>query len=518
MPSHPKKRFFCFFLQTCCENIVFVLEYCCYMYKRKFYKGITYYCASQAQKHLTEGDYMQALTFKRGVHPPDGKALSAEQPIQVVLPQENSELFYPMSQHIGAPCDPLVAIGDHVKVGQKIAESPAFMSSPIFASVSGEVVDIRPMLVPGGAMVKSIVVKNDGKMEEIAGLNYSRDYNAMTDAEILAAIKDAGVVGLGGAGFPTHVKLNPPKDQPIDFILINAAECEPYLTCDYRLMLEEPDRVVKGLQIMLKLHPNAKGVIGIEENKPQAIAAMTKACEGVDRISVQPLVTKFPQGSEKHLISAITNREVKSGALPASAGCIVDNVDTVVAVERAICKGRPLMRRIVTVSGNGIKNPGNYKIRIGMTLRDLVEAIGGFKEDTPPVKLIAGGPMMGPSLYTLDVASVKTTSGLLCFTKEEAYIPEEKNCIRCAKCVDHCPMGLMPFLLNACALKGDGDGFVTHHGLDCIECGSCSYECPAKRQLAQSIRALKKIESGKKAAAAAAARAKADAQAKAEKN
>ena len=202
---------------------------------------------------------MQGLTFKRGVHPPDGKALSADQPIKVILPKENSELFYPMSQHIGAPCDPLVAVGDHVKVGQKIAESGAFMSSPIFASVSGEVVDIRPMLVPGGAMVKSIVVKNDGKMEEIEGLNEGRDYTTMSNDEILAAIKNAGVVGLGGAGFPTHVKLNPPKDTPIDHILINAAECEPYLTCDYRLMLEEPERIVRGLQIMLKLHPNAKG-------------------------------------------------------------------------------------------------------------------------------------------------------------------------------------------------------------------------------------------------------------------
>ena len=455
---------------------------------------------------------MQALTFKRGVHPPDGKALSAELPIEVVLPKEGSELFYPMSQHIGAPCEPLVAVGDLVKLGQKIAESPAFMSAPIFASVSGEVVGIRPMLVPGGAMVNSIVVKNDGKMEEVEGLNQGQDYKTMTDEQILATIKNAGVVGLGGAGFPTHVKLNPPKDVPIDYILINAAECEPYLTCDYRLMLEEPERIIVGLQIMLKLHPNAKGVIGIEMNKPKAIEVMTKACEGIDNISVQPLVTKFPQGSEKHLIVAITNKEVKSGALPASAGCIVDNVDTVVAIERAIVKGRPLMRRIVTISGNGIKKPGNYKIRIGMTLRDLVEEIGGFKQDTPPVKLIAGGPMMGPSLYTLDVATVKTTSGLLCFTKEEAYIPEEKNCIRCGKCVDHCPMALMPFVLNACALKGDGDGFVANYGLDCIECGSCSYECPAKRQLAQSIRALKKIEAGKKAAAAAAARAKAEAE------
>ena len=354
------------------------------------------------------------------------------------------------------------------------------------------------------------VIKNDAKMVEVEGLNQAHDYTKMSNEEILNCIKNAGVVGLGGAGFPTHVKLNPPKDQPIDYILINAAECEPYLTCDYRIMLEESERVVRGLQVMLKLHPSAKGVIGIEENKPKAIEAMTKACEGISNITVQPLVTKFPQGSEKHLIYSITKREVKSGALPASAGCIVDNVDTVVAIERALFRGRPLMRRVMTVTGGAVKNPGNYKIRIGMTMRDIVEAIGGFKEDNPPAKLIAGGPMMGPTLFTLDVATVKTSSGLLCFTAEEAFIPEERNCIRCAKCVDHCPMGLMPFMLNQFAIRGDGENFVKHHGLDCIECGSCSFECPAKRQLAQSIRATKKIEAGKKAAAAAKARAEAE--------
>ena len=439
---------------------------------------------------------MQGLTFKRGVHPPDGKALSADQPIKVILPKENSELFYPMSQHIGAPCDPLVAVGDHVKVGQKIAESGAFMSSPIFASVSGEVVDIRPMLVPGGAMVKSIVVKNDGKMEEIEGLNEGRDYTTMSNDEILAAIKNAGVVGLGGAGFPTHVKLNPPKDTPIDHILINAAECEPYLTCDYRLMLEEPERIVRGLQIMLKLHPNAKGVIGIEMNKPKAIEAMTKACEGIDNIMVQPLVTKFPQGSEKHLIYAITKREVKSGALPASAGCIVDNVDTVVAIERAICKGRPLMRRIVTVSGSGIKNPGNYKIRIGMTLRDLVDAIGGFNEENPPVKLIAGGPMMGRAMSNIDTPTTKGMSGILVLPESESRRREPQPCIRCGRCVEVCPMGLEPYLLAAQGEMGLWEATLNAGVGDCVECGSCAYTCPAARPLLDYIR-LSKRESRK---------------------
>ena len=435
---------------------------------------------------------MQALTFKRGVHPPDGKELAKDQPIKVIMPKENSELFYPMSQHIGAPCDPLVAVGDHVKVGQKIAESGAFMSSPIFASVSGEVVDIRPMLVPGGAMVKAIVVKNDGKMEEIEGLNEGKDYTTMTNDEILAAIKNAGVVGLGGAGFPTHVKLNPPKDTPIDHILINAAECEPYLTCDYRLMLEEPERIVRGLQIMLKLHPNAKGVIGIEMNKPEAIASMQKACEGIDNITVQPLVTKFPQGSEKHLIYAITKREVKSGALPASAGCIVDNVDTVVAIERAICKGRPLMRRIVTVSGKGIKNPGNYKIRIGMTLRDLVDAIGGFNEANPPVKLIAGGPMMGQAMFTLDVPVIKGSSALLAFKNDHVAHAKTTNCLNCGKCAQVCPEGLICAKLAHAADADDMEAFVKMHGMECIECGTCNYNCPANRNITQSVRTMKR--------------------------
>lgn len=439
---------------------------------------------------------MQALTFKRGVHPPDGKSFTADRPVEVIMPKENSELFFPMSQHIGAPCEPIVQKGDYVKVGQKIAESQAFVSSPIFSSISGTVKDIRPMLTPGGGKVNSIVIENDGLMAEIEGLNVPKDYKNMTNEEICACIKDAGVVGLGGAGFPTHIKLAPPKDTKIDHILINAAECEPFLTTDYRIMLEESEKVIRGLQVVLKMHPNAKGVIGIEDNKPEAIKVMTKACEGIDNISVATLHVKFPQGSEKHLIYAITGREVPSGALPASVGCIVDNVDTIVAIERAIFRGRPLMRRIVTVSGGAVAKPGNYKIRIGMTYKDLVDAIGGFREE--PVKFIAGGPMMGPAMYTLDVATTKTSSALLCFTKEEAFIPAESNCIRCGRCVDHCPMALMPFELNALILRGDGDAFVKNHGLDCIECGSCSYICPAKRQLAQSIRAEKKIQMAKK--------------------
>ena len=464
---------------------------------------ILFKIAHKEKVKITEGDNMQVLTFKRGVHPPDGKALTADCPVKVILPKEDSELFFPMSQHIGAPCEPIVQKGDYVKVGQKIGEAKGFVSSPIFASISGTVTDIRPVLTPGGTKSLAVVIKNDGLMAEVEGLNEPKDYRNMTNEEICAVIKEAGVGGLGGAGFPTQVKLAPPKDQKIEYILVNAAECEPYLTCDYRLMIEEPQRLIDGLKIVLQLFPEAKGVIGIEINKPEAIRILSELCANEDRIEVATLQAKFPQGSEKHLIKAITGREVPSGALPSAVGCIVDNVDTLIAIERAFLKGRPLMRRIITVSGNAAANPGNYKIRLGMTFADLMEQIGGFKED--PAKLIAGGPMMGPSMYTLDVATTKTSSALLCFDKQEAYIPEESSCIRCAKCLNHCPMGLMPYLLNAAALREDGDAFVANHGLDCIECGSCSYICPAKRQLAQSIRATKKIEMGKKAAAAAAA-------------
>ena len=455
---------------------------------------------------------MQTLTFKRGVHPPDGKALTENKAITVILPKENSELFFPMSQHIGAPCEPCVQKGDYVKVGQKIGEAKAFICSPIFSSVSGEVTDIRPVLTPGGGKSMAVVIKNDGKMEEYEGMK-GGDYTQMTNEEIIAAIKNGGVVGLGGAGFPTHVKLAPPPGTKIDYILVNGAECEPYLTCDYRLMLVQPERLIKGLQIMLKLHPNAKGVIGIEHNKPEAIKLLSDMVKDIPNIEVAALQKKFPQGSEKHLIYAITKREVPSGALPASVGCIVDNVDTVISIYNAVAEGRPIMRRVVTVTGGAPANPGNYQIRVGMTFKDLMDQIGGFKVE--PAKLIAGGPMMGPTMYSLDVATTKTSSALLCLTPAEAYIPPERNCIRCAKCVDHCPMGLQPFMLNQFAIRGDGESFVAHHGLDCIECGSCSYECPAKRQLAQSIRATKKIESGKKAAAAAAAKAKAEAEKKA---
>ncbi len=429
---------------------------------------------------------MNLKTFKiGGIHPPEGKEYTEDKPIEIIMPKTGALMVFPMSQHIGAPASPIVAKGDRVLLGQKIAEAEAFMCSPIHSSVSGTVKDIKPMLTPGGTMVQSIIIENDGLFEEDPSLGKDTGYESFTREQILDKIKNAGIVGLGGAGFPTHIKLNPPPTDKIDSIIVNAAECEPYLTTDHRVMLEKTDRLVQGLAIMLRLHPGAHGYIAIENNKQNAIDAMVKAVQGYDNISVVALLTKYPQGSEKQLIYAVTGREVGSGKLPASAGCIVDNVDTVLAVERAVCKDRPLMRRIVTFTGDAVNNPGNYQVRIGMNMNDFIEAVGGFKEE--PGKIIAGGPMMGKAIYSTDVPFIKTSSALLCLTKESATLPPESNCIRCGKCVEACPMGLMPLNLNQDALHSDMAAFEAHHGLDCIMCGSCSFVCPAKRHLAQTI-------------------------------
>ena len=429
---------------------------------------------------------MQALTFKRGVHPDDCKRFSADKPIEVILPKENSEMFYPMSQHIGAPCEPIVAVGDYVKAGQKIAETGAFVSSPIFSSVSGTVKDIRPMLTPGGATVKTIVIENDGKYDMADGIGKALDYENMSNADICAAIKAAGVVGLGGAGFPTHIKLAPPPDKKIDYIIINAAECEPYLTCDYRVMLEQPEKIIRGLKIMLKLHPNAKGVIGIENNKPDAIAHLTKLAAAYPGIEIMPLKVQYPQGGEKQLIDAVIRRQVKSGALPISAGAVVQNVGTAYAVYEAVQKNKPLFERVVTVTGKAVANPSNFLVRMGTPINTLIEAAGGIPENTG--KIIGGGPMMGKALVSAEVPVTKGSSGVLLLTKEESVRKPMQDCIRCAKCVNVCPMGLNPAFLMKFTIYKDWEKAEGGYIQDCIECGSCSYTCPAHRPLLDQIR------------------------------
>ncbi|MCL2804826.1 MAG: electron transport complex subunit RsxC [Treponema sp.] len=435
------------------------------------------------------------FTFKRGIYPNEQKQFTEDVPINTLLPPSGSEIIFPLLMHMGTPNKPLVEKGQRVLIGEKIGDCDALISAPIHSSVSGTVKDIRPHLTISGTIVNSIIIENDGKFEEHESIKPRSGYDNLSKEEIIHIIREAGIVGLGGAGFPTHVKLSPPPDKKIDTIIINGCECEPYLTTDNRIMIEESDRIVTGLKIILKVLPAARGIIAIEDNKPEAIEHLKEFCASIPDIKVAVVKTKYPQGCEKQLIDAITGREVPSGGLPIDVGCIVSNVDTIIAIHRAIIRGRPLMRKVVTITGGAIRNPGNYKARIGTLLSDLVEMAGGYKSN--PAKVVVGGPMMGTAIFDTDVPIVKTTGGVLFFTEEEAHIPPERNCIRCGKCVDRCPSGLIPTELNADILKEDGEAFVRHNGLDCIECGSCSYICPAKRRLSQAIRTIRRVELAK---------------------
>lgn len=428
---------------------------------------------------------LKKLSFKGGVHPDDNKRYTASKPIETLTPPQ--KLIYPLSQHIGAPCTPCVSVGDYVKMGQKIADSEAFVSAPIHSSVSGTVVAIEKHPVPNGTMVDSIVIENDFTDtldESIKPI----DYTSVNPDDIPALVREAGTVGMGGATFPTHVKLMPAQKEKIDTIIVNGAECEPYLTSDHRVMLETPEEVVMGLKIILYRFGITNGHIAIEENKPDAIAVMKKKCEG-EGISVDVLKKKYPQGGEKQLIYAVTKRTVPLGKLPADSGVIVVNVDTCTAIARKFMYGTPLMRRIVTLAGTPLKNNGNYNVRIGTPIEYIIEQCGGFTKE--PDKVILGGPMMGVAQFRLDIPVIKGTSAILCLDEKEAYIPEEGPCIRCGKCVDHCPMNLMPLYLHDFARKNDMDSCEKYNVTACIECGSCSFECPAKRHLVQNIRIAK---------------------------
>lgn len=440
---------------------------------------------------------MGLATFKGGIHTYEGKELSENKPVQVLQPK--GEMVFPLSQHIGAPAKPLVAAGDQVLVGQKIGEAGGFISACVISSVSGTVKTIEPRMVANGSMVMSIIVENDGKYQETEGFGKERDPKSLSKEEIRDIVKEAGIVGLGGAGFPTHVKLTPKDETKIDTIIVNGAECEPYLTSDYRMMLEEPDSIVKGLNIILQLFDNAKGVIGIEDNKPEAIRLMTELVKDEPRITVCPLKTKYPQGGERSLIYAVTGRKINSSMLPADAGCIVDNVDTVISIYNAVAKSTPLIRRIITVTGDAITNPQNYNVRTGTNYAELLEASGGFK--TEPEKVISGGPMMGQALFNMNIPVTKTSSALTCMSKDEVALNAPTTCIRCGRCVNVCPSRVVPQMMMQAAVRSDIDAFVKLDGMECCECGCCAYACPAKLPLTQAFKEMRKtvIASRKKA-------------------
>ena len=429
---------------------------------------------------------MAFLTFRGGIHPYDGKDLSKNCPVEKYLPK--GDLAILVSQHIGAPAKPIVKKGDHVLAGQKIAEAGGFVSAPIHSSVSGTVKGIEKRLTAVGAMGDAIIIENDGLYESV---EYTpAKLSDLSKEDILKRIQEGGVVGQGGAGFPTHVKLSPKEPDKIDHILVNGAECEPYITSDYRRMMEEPESVVGGLEVILKAFPKAVGCICIEDNKPDCIAKMKEAIKGKERMEVKELKTKYPQGGERQLIYAVTGRAINSKMLPADAGCIVDNVETIIAVYRAVKLGRPVTNRISTITGDAIANPGNFLYSIGTSYAELVEAAGGFK--TQPEKIISGGPMMGFAMFSLDIPTTKTSSSLLCLSKDEVSKVEPSACINCGRCVEACPEQLIPSRLAKFSNNGLAEAFESWHGLECVECGSCSFVCPARRQLAQSIKTMKK--------------------------
>lgn len=431
---------------------------------------------------------MKRKTFKGGAHPYDGKKMSRECPIEILNPGDT--LVYPLSQHIGAMAKPLVKAGDRVLVGQKIAEKGGFISANIHSSVSGTVKAIEKRLVATGGMVDSIIVENDGMYEEAAPI-FSGNPDELSKDEIIKIIEEAGIVGMGGAGFPTNVKLSPKNADIIDSIIVNGAECEPYLTSDYRRMVEQTDKLVKGLKIVLKIFPDAKGYFGIEDNKPEAIEALLKATENEDRIEVVPLKTKYPQGGERSMIYAVTGRKINSKMLPADVGCIVHNVDTIYAIYNAVYNGKPLIERIVTITGDAVSTPKNFQVRIGTSFRELIDAAGGFT--TEPEKIISGGPMMGFSFFNIEVPVVKGSSSLLAFIKDDVSHEEPSACIRCGRCAAACPEHLLPMKLAALAGQNEPEEFKKLGGMECVECGCCSYVCPAKRQVTQSVRSMKKL-------------------------
>ncbi len=428
------------------------------------------------------GVSMRLKTFPGGVHPHDYKHFSASAPIEAMpLPQR---VIIPMSQHIGAPSVPLVKVGDEVKTGQKIAAAGGFVSIPQHASISGKITKIDKFPHPTGISSLAIEITGDGN-DTWVELTDEPKFMELSAEELKNRIGEAGICGMGGAGFPTFVKLSPPADKPIDTVILNGVECEPYLTSDYRLMLAKAEEIISGLKILMKVLSAKRGMIGIEANKPDVIAIMKKLLASESKLSVVPLKLQYPQGAEKQLIYAATRRKVPAGGLPLAVGVVVQNVGTAYAIYEAARFQKPLVERLISVTGSVVAHPKNLLARIGTPLSELVEFCGGTKAD--PGKLISGGPMMGFALPSLAAPVAKGSSGLVLINEKEAKSLEERNCIRCARCVDVCPMNLLPNMI-ALAVKAGNLDMALKMGLeDCMKCGSCAYVCPAQIRLVQWI-------------------------------
>ena len=428
-------------------------------------------------------------TFKGGAHVEHHKNTNEKATVIMPVP---SKAIIPMLQHIGAVCTPLVKKGDMVKVGQKIGDSEAFVSSPIHSSVSGKVTDVNPYLYSWGMEVMSVEIETDGLQELWEGISPP---DRLDKSAMVKAIRESGIVGLGGAGFPTHVKLSPPPGKPIDVLIINGAECEPYITSDYREMLENTDNIIEGINIVKSIVGAKKAYIAIESNKPEALKLLEKKAGLSGDFEVIGLKTRYPQGAEKQLIYAATKRKVPAGGLPSDIGVVVQNINTVAFIAKYMRTGMPLISRRITVDGSAVKSPANVEVLIGTQLKDVFEFCGGFTEK--PAKVIMGGPMMGVAQFSLDTSVLKQTNAILALNAKDAVLPEESVCIRCGRCVMTCPMNLMPLYINASVQLRDYDSAKAYSVNDCIECGCCSYVCPAKRHLVQSIR-LAKTELRKK--------------------
>lgn len=420
-----------------------------------------------------------------GVHPPENKLSSGEAIRVLPVPQQ---VIIPLGQHIGAPASPVVQKGDQVKAGQLIAQASGFVSANIHSSVSGTVVSVDPVADAAGIAKPAITIKTEGDewMPEIDRTEKVEHNITLPKEEIIKAISAAGIVGMGGATFPTHVKLSPPPGNKAEILIINGVECEPYLTADHRIMLERAEEIIVGVQILMKAVDVKQAVIGIENNKKDAIAHLQEIAGKTLGVEVCPLKMKYPQGGEKQLIEAITKRAVPSGALPIAVGAVVQNVGTALAVYEAVMKRKPLIERVVTVTGKSVKNPGNFLCRIGTPISEVIEAAGGIPEDTG--KIIGGGPMMGRATVNPASPVMKGTSGVLLMSEKEAVRKPMRNCIRCGKCVSACPMGLEPYLLAKLSMFNLLERMEAEKVMDCIECGSCSFTCPSNRPLLDYIR------------------------------